>query len=438
MTLAGVGSLLRSAGLSARIEGDQLPTDGLTMTGSPLTAAAIAEHHPLLSPRDSLARGIALLRHLGAGAVPVAWEGRLVGMLVEADVLTGLAREGISPADTDPLAGARIEGRTVGEMMRPDGAALPGWADLQTAAAMMHTSGLSALPVVDSDGRYLGLLTRGGLLAALAGAATPRRIGGMATPLGVYLTTGSVRAGAGDLGLFLTGVSIMLLFSAAGIAFEAVAWAVQRSGLFPLLSLYLHPGLPPNVAYFGSSALWTAVLMGGLLALFLLFLRLAPLSATHAAEHQVVHAIEEGEELTLEKVNLCSRVHPRCGTNLTALLLILMGLAQYLLASREGVGGASMLVGLAAIALILLFRRRVGELMQRYVTTRPPSQRRLEKALAVGRELLAKHRASPNPTPSTWRRIWNLGMIQVLSGLVATHGTLDYLGPPLSRWLGLR
>ncbi len=33
----------------------------------------------------------------------------------------------------------------------------------------------------------------------------------------------------------------------------------------------------------------------------------------------VVHAIEEGEDLTLEKVRPMPRVHPRCGTNLVAL-----------------------------------------------------------------------------------------------------------------------
>ena len=43
----------------------------------------------------------------------------------------------------------------------------------------------------------------------------------------------------------------------------------------------------------------------------LLFLRFSPISGTHGAEHMVVHAMEEGEDLTMEKVRPMPRVHPR-------------------------------------------------------------------------------------------------------------------------------
>jgi hypothetical protein len=299
---------------------------------------------------------------------------------------------------------------------------------------MLEVSGLSALPVVESDGRYLGLVTRARVVGALTG---PKLVGGMATPLGVYLRAGKVRAGPGDLGLFLTGVVFMLLFSAAGAALKAAAWAIQQFWGLPLLSLYLNPGLVPNLAYFERGGLLTGLQAAGILALVLLFLRLSPLSATHGAEHQVAHAIEEGEELSLERVKGLSRVHARCGTNLVAILLILLGLGQYLTGLRDEEGIGWMVVGMVVVVVMLASWRRLGAAMQRYVTTRAPSARRLKAALGVGRELVAKYRAAGPERSSRWRRVWNLGMVQVVMGLAATYGVIHYLGQAAARWLGL-
>jgi CBS domain-containing protein len=62
------------------------------------------------------------------------------------------------------------------------------------AAALLDESGADALPVVDANGAYLGLVARSDLVQDLVRPFKPPLVGGMATPLGVYLTTGQARA----------------------------------------------------------------------------------------------------------------------------------------------------------------------------------------------------------------------------------------------------
>jgi hypothetical protein len=153
------------------------------------------------------------------------------------------------------------------------------------------------------------------------------------------------------------------------------------------------------------------------LVLMLAFLRLSPISSYHAAEHQVVHAIEAGEPLSPEIVARMPRAHPRCGTNLMAAATVFIVLASQL-GSGTGV--------IVAMLVVIVGWRTIGYYLQQYVTTKKPALRHVENGIKAGEELLAEYRRQPNKPVDAWTRIWNMGVPQVALGF-ATVLTLDTL-----------
>jgi hypothetical protein len=211
----------------------------------------------------------------------------------------------------------------------------------------------------------------------------------MATPLGVYLTTGTVRAGAGDLGLFLTGVALALFYLISDYAV-----AVGLNYLDSAVSI-------PGSLLYASREIMPFVLM-------LVMVRVSPLSAYHAAEHQTVAAIEAGEVLVPEVVSQMPRAHPRCGTNLVMILLIFSALEwvdRYV-----------------ALLVSVLTWRFLGRYFQQYITTRPAAPKYSEKGVEAGRQLLAKYREEVLNGSSTplFVRLWNMGWMQVVAGYFFT------------------
>jgi len=292
---------------------------------------------------------------------------------------------------------------------------------LDEIAVALHDASAPAVPVSAADGRYLGLLLPRDLLAGLAGEPVVPPIAGLATPLGVYLTTGSLRAGAGDLGLVATGAFLMLLNIMSEGFVSAIAWL---SGLASPIHLSAADiGLPPVAVALGFYVLQILI--------FLLLLRLSPLTGIHASEHMVVRAIEEGEDLTLPKVREMPRVHPRCGTNLMALLILLV-ISNEFLSSLNGTvaEGLSTLAFLALVVIVLLTWRRLGAGIQRWVTTKRPADRQVQNAIAVGEELLGKVQARPSAVVPVYRRLWHAGFGQVLFGFFLVFGIVQY-GLPL-------
>jgi len=256
----------------------------------------------------------------------------------------------------------------------------------------------------------------------------------MATPLGVYLTTGAVSGGVGMLGLMLTGV-----------VFAAMMWVTQHvlHGAATLLSRRI--GLPfladlakmlGQEAIHSNSAVYILTL--SLLATFLLFgaflllLRYLPrLAGFHAAEHQTVNAIEAGEPLNPAEVVRMSRVHPRCGTNLWGIVAL-----AYL-----GVTGVAMLLntslihynmdvivtlGVFAILFVAATWKRVGGWLQEHLTTRPATAKELASGITAGRELLLRHLDTP-VLPRRALRLWRMGFVQVLIGLTIASALLEWL-----------
>jgi uncharacterized protein YqhQ len=139
--------------------------------------------------------------------------------------------------------------------------------------------------------------------------------------------------------------------------------------------------------------------LGVLLALVVLRLGMgAEVWRFHGAEHMAVNAYEGGADLTdVAAVGAFSRIHDRCGTNLIAIVLLLVLL---LVPAWQGWLGelASLAVTVACVAAALeifrLIQRRprllisraalsVGRALQRVVTTRDPRPDQLALACAA-------------------------------------------------------
>ncbi|HUU53755.1 MAG TPA: DUF1385 domain-containing protein [Armatimonadota bacterium] len=375
----------------------------------------IVKHAPSLTPEDSAAKAIRLLRARGVPALPVSQGPHVIGIVTEIDLLA------VAAGADDPQHALRTTG--VSQVVRPLTIMASEHQPLASLADLLREHPAPAIPVFAADGRYLGLLLPRDLLAALAGEPIVPPIGGLATPAGVYLTTGALRAGAGDLGLAAAGAFLMGLNLIAAAVVYGLAQLADRFLPFPEQAA-AEPG--------AAAAILALILFYGLqIFIFLLLLRLSPLTGIHAAEHMVVRAVEEGEDLALEKVRRMPRVHPRCGTNLMALLILLVIAQQFLSSLDRAADEATRVFALFLVVMIVLLTwRRLGGGLQRWVTTRPPSDRQIAQAIAVAESLLQKVHAHPSARVSIPRRIWHSGFAQVLAGFFAVFAIAEY-GLPL-------
>ncbi|UCC68138.1 MAG: DUF1385 domain-containing protein [Armatimonadota bacterium] len=380
---------------------------------------------PPLAPDDTVAKAVRILRARALPALPVADQGRLIGLVQEADILALVADA------PDPAAVARsLPARHI---MRPIELILSDTQPLPAVAQALRDSADAAVPVVAPDGRYLGMLLRRDLLAALSGQPLAPPIAGLATPFGIYLTTGALRAGAHDFALAATGAALMVINLLANGIVYGLLWLADRL-------LFGGSPQPPPQPPDDISLLAVVIFFGLQIAVFLVLLRLSPLAGVHGAEHMVVHAIEEGEDLQQQKIKAMPRVHPRCGTNIMALLILLI-IAQQSFTSLSGEVDepTRLFTFVALVFVILLTWRRLGAGLQRWITTRRPSDRQLGSALIVAETLLDKVRANPGARASFPRRLWNSGFPQVVSGFVAVALLIEYAGPLLSEaWTWLR
>ncbi|MBP6965171.1 MAG: DUF1385 domain-containing protein [Armatimonadetes bacterium] len=349
---------------------------------------------------DSLGRASEAMRVAGVSELPVLEDGRLVGVIREADVFSEIVRRG--GAQEAALA-------SIGPLVFREAVLGGSRMSVVQAAEVMDSRSLQSLPIVDEFGRYMGVVTRSDLVGALAGSIRPPSVGGLATPLGVYLTTGHIRAGAGDFGLFLAGASLMVLNYVGLLIIVGLALFVEKALGFPLWTALRTP--------WAINAEWVdparSVLLGLSAPIFLLLLRLSPLSGYHAAEHQVVHAIERGEPLTPEVVKTMPRVHPRCGTNIVAAVVVFFMVSEAV---------SSEVAAMIAVFILVFSWRTIGAYFQQYVTTRPPSLKQLQSGIRAGEGILREYRDNPASHVAGLRRLWNTGMPQVMIGAAFAFG----------------
>jgi CBS domain-containing protein len=333
--------------------------------------------------QDSIELAARKLRENGFDVLPVTEDGYLAGALTEASMTKALA-DGMEL--TEP----------VGKLTQGALTANPATTGAE-ALRLFDNQSATALVVIDDAGRVMGVLTPSDLYPKRIVPPRPPMVGGMATPFGVYLTTGSLRAGVSHLALVTTGMTLFGLLGIGTILSSLLASFCESKGLDHKAVFAIENTLP------------YLIFLGGMRAI--------PLSGIHAAEHKVVHAIERGEELVPSVVRRMPRVHPRCGTNLAvgASLLIGIGTSEMLAPLAE------FRLLIAGIATLLLWRP-LGNLMQAYVTTKTPTEKHLQMGIRSGKELLEKYASSGGQTASFGKRIINSGMLHVIAGFLIVVG----------------
>lgn len=289
---------------------------------------------------------------------------------------------------------------------------VPSVFSLQNALAALDRYEVNALPVIDALQGFQGMISRSDVVAALGGQVRPPVVGGMATPLGVWLTTGSLSAGVSNFALFLSGVSMALCFMFSQIVISgALAFADARyANMFASGRL---------AAQFDNSNTFNIAVTIAQLALFLGLFRLLPLSGYHAAEHQTVWAIEKGLPLRPEIVKQMPRAHPRCGTNLVALSLMITIIFDHLPSTDSG-------TVLLALLFVYFAWRSFGTALQNHFTTRPASPKQLESGIKAGRELLEKYQQNPHEMESFSARLLNSGIFYSMAGAIGVTTIFGY------------
>lgn len=333
---------------------------------------------------SSLSRAAERLVEEEIPLVPVLDElGRFVGIITEANIRQALA------AGADHSA-------PIGEWMTRDPHLLPPSARGAEALRLFDLVQTSHICLVDSVGQFHGVLTPSRLMSPPGPRPRPRMVGGMATPLGVYLTDGRVGAGVPHLALMLTGG---LLFS----LFLGGSFIVQSLANIALLQKWVTPAIV--------QAGWFQGISGGVsLALFFLGMRALPLAGIHAAEHMVVHAIERGEPLEPEIVSRMPRVHPRCGTNIAVGAMLFLGIFSLNWTSDQE------LRLLAAAIVTLVLWRNLGYLLQDKITTKPATAKQILMGIKAGKELMHKIDLEPHRPATPIQRIISSGILQVIGG----------------------
>ncbi len=307
---------------------------------------------------------------------------------------------------------------------------------LGDALEMLRRSPLPTLPIRDAEtGQVIAVLAR----PEAVPPPVPPRLGGMATPLGVYLHDGISSGGAGFWGLFLTGITMSIFALAAQAGAHGLGLTLAAH---PALAAQWQKASPPGLRQ------WLAAISPWLpLPLVFVLLRLAPLSGTHAAEHQVVHCIERSAPLNPSCVRAMPRVHPRCGTNLFAGFSLFMLIFVSIFSAAQASGwppldGASLGAMLAA-PVALWGWRRVGGWVQQWFATRPATDRQIAGAIFAAEQVLSRRRQrlerGEEPRFVPVRRLWAMGLAQILLGYCVVLSLLtaaDTLWPRLAAWLG--
>ncbi|MBX3118498.1 MAG: DUF1385 domain-containing protein [Fimbriimonadaceae bacterium] len=353
--------------------------------GQPISA--LVRTTTALEPWESLARAAKLFRETVFDRLPVVEEDRVVGVVTQQSLALA-------------LAGGAIFEEPVSLAMVTDAPTITPLATGAEALRMMAETGVPELIVVDKDGFLIGMICAGDLADSGPRYITPPMVGGMATPFGVYLTTGSLRAGASGFALVTTG---MLLFS--------MLFVTQWTSIL-LADWLLSQGL---------SIRWVANIEQGLpIILFLVAIKAIPLSSIHAAEHMVVNAIERGEPLQPSIVKRMPRVHPRCGTNVAVGLTLFLGIS-----TTPWIPYYEVRV-LAGLMAAMFLWRPLGGLMQLLVTTKTPKDRHVAMGIQAGTELLEKFRTTRGRT-TVATRIYNSGMLHVITGSMLFYGFLQLI-----------
>jgi CBS domain-containing protein len=362
---------------------------------------AVLRQITALYPGDSVHRAVEMLRYSGADTLPVVdGYGGLAGVISMADLRSLALQSADSVMLLEPVAAYVRQPSVVGRASM----------SVAEVRATLAESDEATLFILDDRDYYVGAVTLADLLVPMSAPQRPIHVGGMATPWGVYLTSGTIQAGVGNGALLGGGVLLGAVLVAAYALVQLLCYGLERQFGTPLYALW-NSEAPARLTT--QTAGWF-ILQGLPLPVFLLLMRLLPLSGYHAAEHQAVHAIERGEPLHPAILRRMPRVHPRCGTNIMAGALIFTVVSQALPALHIGLGASDSAVLGALVALFTW--RSLGAFLQQYFTTRPATDKQLESGIRAAEDLEQRFASSIPHRPTLARRLWCMGMPQMVVG----------------------
>ena len=120
----------------------------------------LVRHVRSVEPGDDPRLAADIMRDEGVGVVPVASNGYYLGVVAESD-----------------LSG---NGQPLHTITRQGVPQVPADMSTQEALALFDGHGLPALPVVETDGRIVGVVRRADLVSPSPRLSVPRMVGGMA------------------------------------------------------------------------------------------------------------------------------------------------------------------------------------------------------------------------------------------------------------------
>ena len=149
----------------------------------PKTVADAMSHDPIVvRPETPLNEAIQILAERHFSGLPVVDDaGQLVGIISETDLMW--QETGVTPPAyimfldsviylKNPATYERdlhkALGQTVGEVMSSDPVSITSDKFIKEAAQTMHDRSVHRLPVLDTEGRVIGIITRGDIIRAMA------------------------------------------------------------------------------------------------------------------------------------------------------------------------------------------------------------------------------------------------------------------------------
>jgi CBS domain-containing protein len=127
-----------------------------------------------VAPNTPLKEVARVLTELGVSGVPVVEDGAVVGVVSEADIL--VKERGVNPPHHGGLlglvfsegvdVGEKLRALTAGEAMTSPAITVSPYRPVSEAAGKMIDAQVNRLPVVDDEGRLVGIVTRADLVRA--------------------------------------------------------------------------------------------------------------------------------------------------------------------------------------------------------------------------------------------------------------------------------
>lgn len=153
------------------------------MPGTTVVSEVMTRGVATLRPEQTVAEAADLMAAGRFGAMPVVdASGRLVGILRDEDLIVSEAR--LHVPTTISFLGAqftlpgelkrfedelrKVAGATVGDVMDADPATIGAADSIEDLATRMHEAEVTHLPVVDAEGRLVGIVARGDLVRFIA------------------------------------------------------------------------------------------------------------------------------------------------------------------------------------------------------------------------------------------------------------------------------